>query len=205
MATTTWKDFEKIAGTRVEEDGGKWVRKVKASGKVFAAKDVTGVKQHLAKIGEAVPAAKTGGKPATGETTWKSFEKIAGTRVEEEGGKWVRKVKASGKVFSAKDVVGVRAHLAKIGEAAPKKAEAGAKRKSKGGEEDGEGGGKKRKKGEKAEKAPEPTAEGLDADMDSYWSAKGAADAEPAAEEPAAEEPAAEEPAAEEPAAEVEA
>ena len=27
MATTTWKDFEKIAGTRVEEDGGKWVRK----------------------------------------------------------------------------------------------------------------------------------------------------------------------------------
>ena len=31
MATTTWKDFEKIAGTRVEEDGGKWVRKVKAS------------------------------------------------------------------------------------------------------------------------------------------------------------------------------
>ena len=42
------------------------------------------------------------------------------------------------------------------------------------------------------EEAPEPTAEGLDADMDSYWSAKGAADAEPAAEEPAAEEPAAE-------------
>ena len=138
-------------------------------------------------------------------TTWKDFEKIAGTRVEEDGGKWVRKVKASGKVFPAKDVTGVKQHLAKIGEAVPKKGETGAKRKSKGGEEDGEGGGKKRKKGEKAEKAPEPTAEGLDADMDSYWSAKGAADAEPAAEEPAAEEPAAEEPAAEEPAAEVEA
>ena len=165
---TTWKDFEKIPGTRVTEEGGKWVRTVKSSGKVFAAKDIVGVKSHLAKIGETVPETK---------------KKEKGEKRKKEDTKKEKKEKAAPPTAE-----GLDADMDAYWKPAPEPAAEDA--------DDAEGGAKKkRKKGEKGEPEPEPTADGLDDDMDSYWATKGGEEA--AAEEPAAEEPAAEEPAAE--------
>lgn len=194
---SSWKDFEVVEGTRVVKDSSAkdgFKRVVIADKKEFPVNMTRKAAEYVKKFGGggggggAKGGAKDGGRRDSGgggEKTWKDFPVIEGTRVVKDSTAKVgfkRVCSSDNAEFPVNDTRAAIAHLKKQGVDASVKNGGGDKSKK---------AGEKRKKGdepkkkEKKEKEAPPTAEGLNDDMDAYWTKTEDA---PAAEAEAAKE-----------------